>query len=195
MPGFLSSNLIFAQIYVVDAERSKISWTGWKQLFGNTVSQKGNLKFRSGSFYKKDGRFVNAHLKMEMNSISHLNDGKAYTDNDVVTHLKSESCFFAEKYSEAVFQLQKVDPHTSERNGNSSSTITGTLTIKGITKPLSFPAQITQAEESLIVKAFFQISRKAFDLDLEPFLIRIGGDRVVRDSIDISVEIVAQPQS
>src|SRR5688500_6991482 len=81
----LSFHLTIAQYYVIDVERSKISWTGWKQLFGNTVSQKGNLKFRSGAINTKDGAFLNAHMTMDMNSIVHLNDGKAYTDNDVVT--------------------------------------------------------------------------------------------------------------
>lgn len=193
--GIFPFHSIFAQSYILDTEDSRVSWVGWKQLFGNTVSQKGNLKFRSGSFYEKNGTFVSALLTMDMNSISHLNDGKIYTDNDVVTHLKSESCFFVEKYSNATFQLKKAEVFTPGNGDPSSLTITGALTIKGITKTLSFPAKITHAKKMLVIKATFQISRKEFALDLEPFLIRFGGDRIVRDNIDITVEILAQQAS
>jgi polyisoprenoid-binding protein YceI len=189
---FLFSHLTIAQSYAIDVESSKISWTGWKQLFGNTVSQSGSLKFSSGSIKKKDGAFVNAHMRMDMNSIIHLNDGKAYTDNDVVTHLKSEPCFFVEKYPEAIFQLSKIETGAPDSD---DSSVTGTLTIKGITKTISFPVNIIQAEKSLIVKAEFQINRKDFNLDLQPFLIRIGGDKIVRDNIDVSVEILAHSKS
>jgi polyisoprenoid-binding protein YceI len=189
---FLSFHLTIAQSYVVDVEKSKISWTGWKQLFGNTVSQKGNLKFRSGTINTKDRAFLNAHMTMDMNSIVHLNDGNAYTDNDVVNHLKSESCFYVEKYPDAIFQFLKLGAPASDGGENS---VTGTLTIKGITKTISFPVKIKQTEKSLIVNAVFQINRKDFHLDLEPFLIRIGGDKIVRDSIDVSVEILAHTKS
>jgi polyisoprenoid-binding protein YceI len=187
-------NLIFAQSYVLDVEKSKISWTGWKQLFGRTGTQTGNLKFRSGSFSEKDGTFVVANLIMDMNSISHLNDGKVYTDNDVVTDLKSESCFYVEKYPTATFKLTKTEKSISPDNA-SSLIITGTLTIKGIKKTISFPATVTRDKSSLLITAAFQISRKAYDIDLEPFLIPIGGDKMVRDNIDVTVEILALPQS
>jgi polyisoprenoid-binding protein YceI len=192
LSAFFSFHLAISQSYVVDVEKSKILWTGWKQLFGNTVSQRGNLKFRSGSINKKDGASLNAQMTMDMNSIVHLNDGKVYTDNDVVTHLKSESCFFVEKYPDAIFQLSKVETGAPDSD---DSFVTGTLTIKGTTKTISFPATITQTEKSLTVKAEFQISRRDFNLDLEPFLIRIGGDKIVRDKIDVSVEILAYAKS
>jgi polyisoprenoid-binding protein YceI len=180
-----------AQSYAVDVSKSTISWTGWKQLFGKTVNQKGILRLKSGAVYVKDGKFVNALLMMDMTSIAHLNDGKIYTDNDVVTHLKSESCFFVEKYPEAVFRLKAVETRTSG-NDSSAAMVTGTLTIKGITKTLSFPAKITRTAQSLVIAVAFQVSRKAYSLDLEPFLIRIGGDKMVRDNIDIEVEIRAE---
>jgi polyisoprenoid-binding protein YceI len=182
-----------AQSYVIDVEKSKISWTGWKQLFGRTVNQQGTLSFRSGSVQMKEGSFSDALLTMSMNSIAHLNDGRTYTDNDVVTHLKSESCFFVEKYPEAVFRLKTVEAKISGSDRHTAS-VTGTLTIKGITKTLSFPAEITMSGQSLLISAAFQISRKAYDLDLEPFLIRIGGDKMVRDNIDIVVAVQARKQ-
>jgi polyisoprenoid-binding protein YceI len=180
-----------AQSYVVDVEKSRISWTGWKQLFGNTVTKKGILNFKSGSVSMREGTSINAVMTMDMNSLANVDEGKVYKDNEVITHLKSESCLFVEKYPEAVFRLTTAKTETSGSD-RAAVLVTGTLTIKGITRPLSFPAEITKTGRELAIAATFQISRKAYNLDLEPFLIRIGGDKMVRDNIDVTVQILTK---
>jgi polyisoprenoid-binding protein YceI len=190
MLSLLIESDVIAQQYTVDTDKSKISWTGWKELFGRTMSQTGSLKFASGSFTARDGVFTSGSLTIDMNSISHFNDGKVYTDNDVVTHLKSESCFFTRKYPHGLFVIKHIKNQGS--SVNAKIMVTGDLIIKGISKTLTFPASVVRPHDQVIITSSFQFNRKHFNLNLEPFLISIGGDRIVRDTVDMTVEIFGE---
>ena len=86
---------------------------------------KGTVEYNADDVAKSSVRFTA--------KIDSIDSGVAARD----THLKSADFFEAEKYPEMTFQSTKVE------RVNGRLTLTGDLTIKGVTKQVSFPFSMT----------------------------------------------------
>jgi polyisoprenoid-binding protein YceI len=74
-------------------------------------------------------------------------------------HLRSEDFFMTEKYPAITFTVDKVEPAGQEVN------VTGTLTVRDQSRPLSFPASVTRAGDAEIsLDAAVQVDRSDFGL-------------------------------
>ncbi len=105
-----------------------------------------------------------------------------WSDNDRLTgHLKSADFFDVEKFPEASFVT------TSVAKTDEGYDVTGNLTLHGVTKSISFPAQIELADGSLTARAEFHIDRKAFDINYPG-----KPDDLIRDEVVISFDIEAK---
>jgi polyisoprenoid-binding protein YceI len=89
------------------------------------------------------------NLKIEVSSI---NTGNGMMNKKAQT----EEWFDAKKYPQIKFKSTKV-----EKKGN-DYVITGDLTIKGVTKPVSIPAAVTSSGNKLTFKGTFSVSRLDF---------------------------------
>jgi polyisoprenoid-binding protein YceI len=78
-------------------------------------------------------------------------------------HLKSPDFFDVAKFAQATFVSTAVKPGATD-GGN--YTVTGTLTIHGISKSISFPATIAVTGDKLDATATFTINRKDFGMNL-----------------------------
>ena len=104
-------------------------------------------------------------------------------------HLKSDDFFGVEKYPEAKFVVTKVK--ADDKNGSYQET--GNLTIKSITKPISFKAQLVEGSEGIRAVADIIVDRSEYD-------VRYGsgsffenlGDKTIYDDFTLSVNIVTE---
>jgi polyisoprenoid-binding protein YceI len=90
----------------------------------------------------------------------------------LTTHLNSPDFFDTREYPKATFKSTKIAD---------DGTITGNLTLHGVTKEISFPATITVTDAGLAMKADFTINRTDFKLGE-------GQDRVEKD-VQINVTV------
>jgi polyisoprenoid-binding protein YceI len=70
--------------------------------------------------------------------------------------------------------------------------VSALITVRGVTRPLKFPAAVFEQNGALTVIAAFRVLQS--DLGMQPFSI-LGGAIRVRDAIDIRVRLVARPAS
>ena len=76
-------------------------------------------------------------------------------------HLSSADFFDVAKFGEATFQIKTVKYTTANK-----ATLAGSVTIKGITKQISFQAIIRNADEKgFFAEAFFPIDRTLFGIN------------------------------
>jgi polyisoprenoid-binding protein YceI len=107
-------------------------------------------------------------------------------DHDKLTnHLKSPDFFDVEKYPTGTFVITKVTPKNGPNGAN--MLVTGNLTVKGKTNPISFPAKINVNGNQLTADANFIMDRSKYD-------IRYGSktyfpDRAVNDVIENEVNM------
>ncbi|MCI0458628.1 MAG: YceI family protein [Gemmataceae bacterium] len=132
---------------------------GFKQVSGTVELPKGDLSA---------GRI---HVNIDVDSI--------YSDNAKLTrHLKSVDFFDVQTHPKVAFLSQKIEP---SKSGDATHQLTGDLTLHGVTKPISFPAQITLTDAALTLNSQFSISRKEFAMNYQP-------DRV-HDEVKITVSM------
>lgn len=157
------------------APASKIEFTGSKV----TGSHDGGFRTFSGKLMVADGELVapGSRIEIDMNSL--------WSDTDRLTgHLKSADFFDVQKFPTSVFTATSI-----EKTGD-SYTITGNLDLHGVSKQISFPADVQVSDEQVTLKAEFFIKR--FDFDIE---FRGKPDDLIRDEVVIRLDVTAGPEA
>lgn len=157
--------------YVVRAD-STISFVGSKV----TGSHDGGFKNFAGIIQVADGKIIGSPtIQINMKSI--------WSDNDRLTgHLKSADFFEVEKFPVSTFTVTSVEPADGQQK------ITGNLEMHGVTKSISFPAQIEVTDEALSLNAEFAINRKDFAINYPG-----KQDDLIRDNVVLKLAVNATP--
>jgi polyisoprenoid-binding protein YceI len=152
---------------------SKISFVGSKV----TGSHDGGFNEFSGKFTVVGGspEKSSGSIEIDINSM--------WSDNDRLTgHLKSPDFFDAEKFPTSTFTLSKVE------KSDTNYTVSGELTMHGITKSISFPADIQISDDQVTLKAEFFIKRFDFGIEYPG-----RADDLIRDEVVIKLDMNAKP--
>ena len=157
--------------YVLRSE-SKIGFVGSKV----TGSHNGGFKNFAGTFQVANGKIVGTpEIKIAMKS--------TWSDNEKLTgHLKSPDFFDATGNPITTFTAISV------AGNGAQSQITGNLNLHGVSKSISFPADIQITDASLTVKADFAINRKDFNIAFPG-----RPDDLIRDNVVIKLDLTASP--
>lgn len=179
-----------SQVLKVDTSTSTVNWIGKKV----TGQHNGTIKIAKGEIgLDKNGAVVSGSFEMDMRTIVNLDLDDAEMNSKLITHLKSEDFFSVEKFPVSKFEIIKIEPLNDASKPNFNSTVSGNMTIKGISKSISFPALIKI--ENGILSSFAD-----FDIDRTEWEIRYGsgkffenlGDKVINDKFNISFKITAK---
>lgn len=167
---------------------SMLKWTG-KKLTGEHF---GTLTIREGGLSVAGDQLTGGNFTIDMNSIvvEDLTDpGK---NKDLTDHLMSEDFFNVANHPEAKFEITGVEALAAADAAGNTHTISGNLTIKGITQGIKFPAAVAIQDGAVSAKANFNIDRTLWDIKYRSgkFFPEIG-DKVISDEIGISLELTA----
>ena len=176
--------------YVVNTESSVIEWIGSKP----TGKHNGKINLKSGEIAVTNDSIESGMFVIDMNSIvvSDLaaGDGK----EDLEAHLKGtgdkegEDHFFnATKFPEGKFEI------TSITATEVKATVNGNLTIKGITKPVSFSATVSyEGNNMMLVSELFTINRTQWNVNYKSKSVFDDlKDKFVNDEIELVVKLNA----
>lgn len=176
--------------YRPDLEKSTLGWHAKKV----TGEHMGNVKIKSGSIVVDHHAPSRGEFVIDMTSISCTDIKDAGYNAKLVGHLKSDDFFSVSKYPEATLKIKSFSPIAGAKTGNANYTVKGDLTIKGITKEISFPATMNVSDRIITAKAEIKIDRTQFD-------VRYGsgkffdnlGDKMIYDEFTLSVDLTAIP--
>lgn len=174
-----SSN-IFAQTYSINSGKSKVEWEGKKSLLPS--KHNGTIDIKDGSVIKS-GNNYSGNFVLDMNSIKNEDVTDNGMNSKLIGHLKSDDFFSVEKYPVSTFVISKIVPK-KDKSGKTNHTISGKLTIKNVTKDLSFPALINFNGNDMTAKAEFVIDRSKWDVKYGSgsFFDNLG-DKAISDDI------------
>lgn len=170
-------------VYKVDVSKSKIEWIGRKV----TGQHAGELKLASGILNSNGNSLAGGNFVIDMTSISNTDLDKTSAQK-LLGHLKSDDFFSIEKNPTAKFDISNV-----KSEGVDKVTITGKLTIKGITNEVSFPASVKHKGNILVAVANgVKINRTKFDIRYgsKSFIADIG-DKAIDDEFELNINLVA----
>lgn len=167
---------------VVDTVSSEIGWTGRKV----TGKHDGSFGSYHGYLIADTTGVLAVNLTFDTRTIT--SDTPRLTE-----HLKSEDFFAVETYPEATFVSTSITPlndSTDAATGQRTQfTVTGNLTMHGVTKAVTFPASIRKSPSSVAARAEFAINRKDWGI------VYTGKpDDLIRDEVDIRFNVVARPK-
>ncbi len=133
-----------------------------------------------GGFESFEGT-VSAGETAEQSSVQvRIDATSVWSDNERLTgHLKSDDFFAVETFPTATFESTEIV--ANEEGGH---TVTGNLTLHGVTKQISFPADILLTDEGFTAKAEFSIMRFDFDIAFPG-----KTDDLIRDEVLIRLDL------
>ncbi len=156
------------------SETSRIDFEGSKV----TGSHTGGFKVFNGSAELGPGGDSLAGINVEIDMDS------TWSDSDRLTgHLKNADFFDVPRFPKAAF----VSTEIKEGGANGAShTVTGNLTLHGVTKSISFPANVSVQDGAATLKTEFALNRKDFG-------IQYAGktDDLIRDEVVIRLDVKA----
>lgn len=178
-----------AQQYTLDKENSNIHWTGYKVFKSENTSHFGTMKFGEGEIGVKDNQVVSGKFTTDIKSLicTDLAENKEAAGN-LEGHLKSADFFDVEKFPTATFEITKV---TNSEQGDYNAVIEGNLTIKGVTKVVSFNANIKANEQEV------SIATEPTDIDRSLFGVNFQSpveNGVIKNEITLQISVKAQPK-
>ncbi|MGC4130139.1 MAG: YceI family protein [Bergeyella sp.] len=174
-------------VYSIDTLNSKIEWKGYKVVKSENTSHFGTIKFESGNITVKNGKLESGTFVADVNSLESI-DLKDDTDSKAKLegHLKSADFFEVEKFPTASYEITKV---TASESGDYNTVLEGNLTIKGITKPVQFLANVSVKEDGTVA-----IATQPTDINREDFGVKFAmpvENGLLKNEVTLQVSIKA----
>lgn len=171
------------QKYMINTKESVITWEG-SMLIASAEEHAGYVYPSKGELILDKGQLVGGSVEIDMNTIEYKD---RQHKNSPVMHLKSPDFFDVEKFPTAAFVITGVAP---ANDGNIK--VTGNLTIKGITKAVTFPAGIEVKDGVAKASGKLVIDRTEWGIRYKSGkFYDIIADETVSDDIELLMEIVA----
>ncbi|WP_306623218.1 YceI family protein [Chryseobacterium ginsenosidimutans] len=172
--------------FVVDTLNSKVEWKGYKIFKSENTSHFGTIKFESGDVTVKEGKLESGKFVADMTSLT-SEDLKNDTEQleKLNGHLKSGDFFEVEKFPTASYEITKVTPSAE---GDYNTILDGNLTVKGITKPVQFKANISVKEGTV------SIATEPKDIKREEFGVKFQApaeNGVIKDEVTLQINVKA----
>lgn len=174
------------QVYVVDTLNSKAEWKGFKVVKSDNTSHIGHLKFESGEVTVKDNKLESGQFVIDMTSLSNEDLKDAESNGKLLGHLKSADFFDATKFPTASYEITKVSEGLAGSDYN--TVLDGNLTLKGITKPFTFNANVK------VDKGELMIATEPKDINRDEFGVKFqmpAAEGLIKNEINIQVKIKA----
>lgn len=172
-PAQASPQTASGQKYLITPEHCKIEFVA-SQVTGT----------HSGSFQKFSGE-INYAGTPEASRVNVTIDTSSLTADDpkLTEHLKTADFFDVAKYPTATFVSTAIKPGGEK---GASHTITGNLTMHGVTKAVTFPATIAATADAINVDANFSVNRRDFNLNYAG-----PANNLIRDDVVLTLKVHA----
>jgi polyisoprenoid-binding protein YceI len=161
--------------YVISPDTSKIEWTGSKV----TGHHDGSFGSFSGAVTVVGGAVDKSRVTIDIDTPSLTTQ-----PDNLIKHLKSPDFFGIEQFPKASFASTGIKAGGDKGAGYE---VTGNLTLHGVTKSISFPANIAVAGDTVNADATFSINRKDFGLNYPGKV-----DDLIRDDVLVKLTIHAK---
>ncbi|MCF0055301.1 YceI family protein [Dyadobacter sp. CY356] len=169
--------------YLVNAQQSKLVWNA-KKVTGEHV---GTAPVKSGQLNLSGGKLTVGNVEINLKDLVVTDIKDPEYNAKLVSHLKNDDFFAVEKFPVAKLEIVSATPA-----GTNKFTVKGKLTIKGITKDVTFPANINADDKKLTANAKLAIDRTQYGIryNSKSFFSSIG-DKAIEDNFNLDVSLVA----
>ena len=163
----------------VNKSASSVAWLAKKV----TGEHNGTVGISAGALSINGNKLVGGNFTIDLKTIKDLDLTDPVNNQKFIGHITSGDFFEVEKFPTATFVITKV----------AGNQITGNLTVKGITKSITFPAEIAVKGGKVSAKANITIDRTDFNIRYgsKKFFESIG-DKAIYDDFSLTVSLVSE---
>jgi polyisoprenoid-binding protein YceI len=159
---------------------TKLNWSAAKV----TATHTGTVQVKSGNVFIKGGIVTAGTIVMNMETINCTDMGGEY-GKKFEGHLNSDDFFSVEKFKESKLVITKY----KKVNAN-TVTLTGNLTIKGVSKPVTFDATVEPSgKKDVQVKGTMVVDRTLYGITYKGM-----ADNLIKDNFEIQFDFTASAQ-
>ncbi len=159
----------------VNTETSKVTWKAYKV----TGSHYGSVSLKSGSLMFEDGKLSGGEFTVDMTTIN-TEDLEGGSKGKLDGHLNSADFFDTANHATSTLKFTAV-----KSTGKNSYDVTGDLTIKGITKAISFDVSVYGSKATATLK----VDRTKYDVKYGSTLFGAAADKAIYDEFDLVVDL------
>lgn len=169
--------------YQVNTSKTTLQWEASKV----TGKHHGYINIKEGSVDVADSQIIGGKFIIDFASISIVDLTDEKMNKMLSDHLRSDDFFSVDSYPEGSFTITSVEP-----GEGSISNITGDLVIKGISQPITFPAEISMEGDELLAKATIELDRTRWDIKFRSGKFFSGlGDSLIHDTFNLVLDLKA----
>jgi polyisoprenoid-binding protein YceI len=163
----------------VNKTASSIAWLAKKV----TGEHNGTVGISAGALNVDGNKLIGGNFTIDLKTIKALDITDPGYNQKFIGHITSGDFFEIEKFPTAAFVITKV----------AGNQVTGNLTVKGITKSITFPAEIAVKGGKVTAKANITIDRTDFNIKYgsKKFFDSIG-DKAIYDDFALTVSLVSE---
>lgn len=177
-------------VFLVDTADSHIKFTG----NGVGKNHPGRFKLNNGNVSIADNQITGGTFDINIRSLELEEKGDMF-QSKLKPHLLSGDFFDAEKFGTAKFEITKLEPYKADEKNTSlvkgaNFNISGNLTLKDVTKNITFPANVELDAENLKAKANFDIDRRQWQMNYGND--KTLGDKFISETVNIELDLKAK---
>ncbi|WP_117179141.1 YceI family protein [Mariniflexile rhizosphaerae] len=160
----------------IKTDKSKVVWKGYKV----TGSHEGTIAIKSGSLTFDGNKLIGGEFVIDMTTISST-DLEGEYKGKLDGHLKADDFFGVENHPTSTLVFTKVTA-----SGKNAYNVTGDLTIKGKTNPITFTISIYGSKATTSLK----IDRTKYDIKYGSANFFDGlKDKAIYDEFDLVADL------
>ena len=183
----VNADITQSEVYVVDTDASVIHWEGSKP----TGEHHGTVQLKTGELQITENEITGGSFIIDLNSIVNEDIEDPEMNAKLVGHLKSPDFFHVDSFPVAEFEITSVVPQ--DQDPDFSHSISGNLTMKDITKNITFKANVEMNEGQL------KATSNNFIIDRTVWNVTYGSKKVfdnlqdnfIHDEMGLKIELIA----
>ena len=166
----------------VNTENSTVKWKGSKI----SSSHEGTVNILKGTLNIDHGTLVGGQFSIDMQSLATTDMSEEY-NKKLDGHLKNEDFFNVSEFPTASITITNA----AKGDGNSYKVVAD-LTIKGITRPISFAADVNVNGKNFLATAKIKIDRTKWDIKYNSGnYFKDLGDKLILDEIEFDIFLLS----
>lgn len=171
----------FAKDYGVNAVSSTLEWEA-KKVTGQHV---GAITFGEGTLQVEKKKITGGKVTVDMNTLVNTDGGGP--NKNLIGHLKSDDFFSVAKFAQATLEVKNVT-----FKSDNLYHFTADLTIKGITAPVEFDAEVNLTSDQVTATGTMVVNRTKYDIKYRSgsFFSDLG-DKMIYDDFTLKFKLVA----
>jgi len=189
---------------IINARQSIIEWKGGLKFINNYHN--GNLKVKSGNIYLGKENNISGNIVIDMTTMTNLDLPESRKEY-LIGHLRSEDFFHVDRFNTANLKINNSKVLEKKSDGTYEMEVFGDLTVKSVTKPISFKATVDLKSNIKKASGIMVFNRTDFNVqyraemhldNAKSFWNKMNTtkgtvkDKVIKDQIEVKFEVISK---